>query len=121
MTCKLKFWIALLLLAGLAFSQASVALAACAMERGGMAQMADDGCCCDLATDPAEPQLANQCVAHCTADLQLSGMAVALVHACTDAPVLWLPDLRAIPSHPGGPKAPLVAIPSRILLHSFLI
>jgi hypothetical protein len=60
-------------------------------------------------------------LAHCTSDLQLAGLSVALVRSPAAAPVLVVeaagrtPD--AIASYeppPGGP-------PRRILLHSFLI
>jgi hypothetical protein len=111
--------LALALIALLAFAQVGVALAGCFMDRGGMASMATLGDCCSPAPEfqPA-PQFKNDCLAHCTADLQLSGLPVGLVQAPADTPVLLLP-------HPGltYPAAPPPAppIPSRILLHSFLI
>jgi hypothetical protein len=109
----------------LAFAQASVALAACSMDRGGMAQMVTvgDGCGdCNAEVKTYVPQYANRCVAHCTADLQLNGLALALVRGPADAPVLLVP--RVEPRFLGGAgleAPPPGAVPPRILLHSFLI
>ena len=114
--------IALVLVAVLAFAQANVALAACPTERGAMALAAADGGCCDTPQFEPAPQLTNGCVAHCTADLQLSALPLALVRAPADVPVLFVagpePDL---PTGAGLATPPLVSVPSRILLHSFLI
>lgn len=90
-----------------------------------MAQMlmVGDGCGCDADEVKASaPQHANRCIAHCTADLQLPGLAAALVRGPADAPVLVVP--RVEPRFLSGagfevPRSP--AVPSRILLHSFLI
>ena len=111
--------LAFALIAFLAFAQAGLALAGCTMDRGGMAQMAAGGDCC-TSTPQFEPgpQLKNDCVAHCTADLQLPGEPTALVGAPAEVLVLVLPH-RAAP-YPAAPPLPRV-IPSRILLHSFLI
>ena len=115
---------ALLLIAVLGFAHGAVALAGCAMERGGMAQMAEmDGDCASQAEGKARPsEHANRCVAHCTADLQLPGFEAALVREPTDAPVLILVSQGS--SFPGRAEAevpPPRTVPHRILLHSFLI
>ena len=114
---------ALCLIAVLAFAQASVVLAACAMDRGTMAPMLGmtEGCGgCETDTDIA--QAANRCVAHCTADLQLPGSMTALVRSPAQAPVLLLPAVHRFASpRTGLDEAPPGAPPRRILLHSFLI
>jgi hypothetical protein len=110
---------ALALIAVLAFAQASVALAACGMERGEMAQMSSGGDCCG-GVDVKMSALPNDCVAHCTADLQLSGLPVVLVQAPAAIQLFMLPrvpDRVGARHEPPAPAAP----PSRILLHSFLI
>lgn len=90
-----------------------------------MAQMltVGDGCGdCNTEAKTYAPQHANRCIAHCTSDLQLSGLAVALIRGPAEAPVLLVP--RVEPSLPGGAgleAPPPRAVPSRILLHSFLI
>jgi len=123
--------LALALIAFLAFAQASVALAACTMDRGEMGGMAaqanesgaaDEGCCAQSSLKFPEAQVANNCFAHCTADLQLTGFSVVLVRVPAATPVLLLPQLES--GFPG--RALLEALPpptvtSRILLHSFLI
>jgi hypothetical protein len=116
--------LALALIAMLAFAQASIALAACSVDRGEMAQMVatGDDCCGTAELQAWEAQLTNDCVAHCTADLQLSRLPIALVHRASDSAVLLLPH-RERGSPPTGQVEPLAArvIPPRILLHSFLI
>jgi hypothetical protein len=113
------------LIAMLAFAQASVAIAACSMDRGSLApmlEMAGDCGDCKTQLKPDAPQYANRCVAHCTSDLQLSGAFAALTVHPADVSVLLLPRLEryrlpndlAYVSPPG-------AVPVRILLHSFLI
>jgi hypothetical protein len=123
--------LAFALIAVLAFAQASVVLAACAMDRGEMGAMmaqvnesgaADEGCCAPASVSLPEAQVVSNCFAHCTADLQLTGFPVALVQVPAATPVLLLPQLE--PSPPGralleAPPPPTLA--SRILLHSFLI
>jgi hypothetical protein len=113
------------LIAMLAFAQASVAIAACSMERGSLApmlEMAGDCGDCQPQVKADAPQYANRCVAHCTFDLQLSGsLAVLAVHPAQVA-VLVLPRVetyrvpRAV-----AELSPPRAVPVRILLHSFLI
>ncbi|HSA90415.1 MAG TPA: hypothetical protein VLF42_11000 [Burkholderiales bacterium] len=102
------------LIATLMFAQASVALAACSMDRGSLAPMlgmsSDCGDC------------ANRCITHCTADLQLPGSLAALVVHPADAPVLLLAraDADRVP-RAADPVSPPGAVPLRILLHCFLI
>jgi len=124
MTCAVKRRVALLLTGLLVFSQASVALAACSADRGTMAQaMTSDDACADCAFAPrrAAP-IRNVCLAHCTSDLQLAGIAITMAAAPADLPVLMVarPDVRSTP-HTGLSTPPSSAPPHRILLHSFLI
>jgi hypothetical protein len=125
MTLRLIRRIALGLIAVLAFAQASVVLAACSMERGAMASMLEmpEGCgSCEPQADGDVPQNANRCVAHCTADLQLSGSMTALVRSPAHVPVLLLPPVdRLAFRRTGLDQTPPGAPPHRILLHSFLI
>lgn len=124
--------LALALIALFAFAQASVALAACAMDRGEMGPMmvqtsesaavGDDCCPPASAAFCDDAQLANSCFAHCTADLQLTGFHVVLVHSPEATPVLLLPLLeRSFPGRAVLEAPPPPTITSRILLHSFLI
>lgn len=87
-----------------------------------MAQMLAGGSGCSTDARKYSPQDPNRCVAHCTSDLQLSGLAAAIARAPADAPVLLLPraGLR-VPGGAGLEAPPPGAVPSRILLHSFLI
>jgi hypothetical protein len=115
---------ALLLTALFLFAQGSVALAACAMDRGSMApamEMAADMECDCGATEANTTPNAN-CVAHCTADLQLPGGAAVLVRASAISAVLHVVAFRehSIQAF-NGKVPPPRGVPSRILLHSFLI
>jgi hypothetical protein len=117
--------IALALVAMLVFAQASIALAACPMDRGSLAPMLEmsDGCGdCNTEIKAEAPQYANRCVAHCTSDLQLSGSLTALAAHAADAPILVLPryELHRVP-RAVAELSPPGAVPVRILLHSFLI
>jgi hypothetical protein len=96
------------LIAMLAFAQASVAIAACSMERGSLAPMLEmaDGCGCETQVKTDAPQYANRCVAHCTADLQLAGLAAALVRSPADAPVLIVESFDRSPVLCTGLDAP---------------
>lgn len=117
---RMSLW----LIAMLAFAQASVAIAACSMERGSLAPMLEmaDGCDCETQVKADAPQYANRCVAHCTADLQLAGVATALVRSPADAPVLLVPRFDRSPAPRTGLESPPPGTaPPRILLHSFLI
>jgi len=112
------------LIAMVAFAQASVASAACQMDRGSLRPMLEvaHDCGCETHVKPYSPQYANRCIAHCTADLQLSGLPAALVQAPAHAPVLLLPRVeRRVPGSAGLDAPPPGAAPPRILLHSFLI
>jgi hypothetical protein len=114
------------LIAMLAFAQASVAIAACSMDRGSLASMLEmAGDCGDCKTEvtPDAPQYANRCVAHCTSDLQLSGSLAGLAVHPADVPVLVLPPRAEVDRVPRAfdEASPAAAVPMRILLHSFLI
>ena len=116
----------MLLLAVFAFAQASVSLASCTMERGQLAEVivaqSAEPCECDHALIEDDPQHAVRCVAHCTADLQISHVATAIVRGAANDPVLTvsLAEIRLFA--PTGLEAPPVGTPPpRILLHSFLI
>jgi hypothetical protein len=60
-------------------------------------------------------------VAHCTSDLRAAGFAPALVRAPADAPVLLLTRVADDRGRAELGAPPPEAVPSRILLHSFLI
>ena len=114
--------IAVMLIALLAFAHGSLALAACDMDRGSMAQaMAmPDMPDCDGAMGDA-PAPGAVCAAHCSSDLQFPGLQLPLVRDAATVPVLVVElrehhfdgSLFAAPPHPAPPR--------RILLHSFLI
>jgi hypothetical protein len=127
MTRRIKRWLSILLLGALAFSQASLVLAACAMDRSGLTQMlsapAADHDCCDEATTPqggdAMPMSASMCAIHTTSDLQaFNAFPVAVTAKAISA--------RYTHEHPLQLAAPPVvappkAVPPRILLHSFQV
>jgi hypothetical protein len=123
--------LALALIAFLALAPASVVLAACPMDRGEMGRMmvqtsesaaAGDECCAPVSIQSFEATLANSCVAHCTADLQLAGFPVVLVQSPAANPVLLLsPPEPSFPGRAALEAPPPPTITSRILLHSFLI
>jgi hypothetical protein len=114
--------IALALIALLVYAQGSVALAACTMDRGDMAQVAAGHECCDTTDDESGPQLGNGCLAHCTADLQLFELPAALVRAPAGTSVLTVPVAGADSPDPRGDAAsPTPAVPPRILFQTFLI
>ena len=116
--------IATLLIAIFLFAQGSVALAACAMDRGSMAPAMEmpAGMECDCGAMEAKGSPNANCVAHCTADLQLPGSHAVLVRAPADCAVLHLvvfqsPSIQGVP----GKVPPPRGVPPRILLHSFQI
>lgn len=120
----MKRCLSMLLLAVLGFSQASVALAACMMDRGELAQMfaAQSHACCDGAVAQAMPAVANICLSHSTADLQALGTPASEDYEPAELAVWIAPprDARwAIAVRLAAP--PFNAVPPRILLHSFLI
>jgi hypothetical protein len=114
--------VAVMLIALLAFAHGSLALAACGMDRGSMAQamVMSDMPDCDSAVGDA-PAPGAVCASHCSSDLQFPGLQVPLVRGAATVPVLVV-EMRerhfegaqlAAPPHPAPPR--------RILLHSFLI
>jgi hypothetical protein len=123
MNLRLLRRVATLLIALFVFAQASVVLAACAMDRASMAQAmtmaSDESCTCG--GSEMQKSVTASCMAHCTVDLQLSGLPIALVHGPASAPVLVVQmaevhsGLAALHTPPPSP------LPRRILLHSFLI
>jgi len=123
MNLRLIRRVALWLIATLAFAQASVVLAACAMDRASMAQAmtmaADESCTCGGAE--MQTSVTASCVAHCTVDLQVAGLPIALVHGSASAPILLVPIAGVDPSLTALHTPPPIPLPRRILLHSFLI
>lgn len=122
----LRTWVAALLLGALGFAQASIALAACAMERGSIAAVlapeSSDPCDCGPAMTEFGPLYSNRCLAHCTSDLQLSGAAPVIVAAGAQVSASIL--LRPVPPMAlprWGSPPPAAAVPKRIQLHSFLV
>jgi hypothetical protein len=104
-------------------AQGSVALAACAMDRGSMAPAmempADMECDCGEMEATATPTAT--CVAHCTVDLQLSGGAFILVRTPSVFAVLHVVAYRDSSIRVAQKSPPHSGVPPRILLHSFLI
>ena len=126
MAVRLKRRVALLTLALLAFAQAGVAFSSCSMDRGtmGPAMAADnDESAADCETPiTTTPSSANLCALHCTWDLQVAGVAVALLRSPAGLPILTVALPRAAPAPRTGLLAPPSgAPPHRILSHSFLI
>jgi len=117
----------MLTLALLAFAQGSVAFSGCSMDRGTVGRITavdNDKSAADCETPMTEtsPQNANLCVLHCTWDLQVAGVAVALLRSPADLPILTVALPHAAPAPRTGLHAPPSgAPPRRILLHSFLI
>lgn len=64
---------------------------------------------------------ANRCVTHCTADLQLGGLPVALVRAPAQSPVLLVEAPALKPDRAALYAPPRRDPPRRVLLHSYLI
>jgi hypothetical protein len=117
--------IAILLLAVYAFAQASVALAACGMDRGAMAQAmampAGHGCddCAGQAGDA--DSITAACVAHCTADLQVTAAEPVFIAGTVYAQGLTLPRPRWDAGPPVAAHWPPGTLSRRILLHSFQV
>lgn len=123
MKSRTRRWVSIAVLALLAFTQASLVFAACAMERGQLAQalaQPADHDCCDESDDGAVPMSANACLAHSTADLQISGAPLPAFAAIASVPVLHPAVERTLPVPRAAPP-PRQRVPARILLHSFLI
>lgn len=113
---------ALALIALLVYAQGAVALAACTMDRGGMAQAMAGHDCCDTSGDQSQLRLGNVCLAHCTAGLQAFELPAALVRAPADAAVLTVPVADAASPDPRGhPVQATPPVPPRILFQSFQI
>ncbi|TMH39582.1 MAG: hypothetical protein E6H56_11780 [Betaproteobacteria bacterium] len=127
MTVRLKRRAAILIFALLAFAQANVAFSYCEMDRGTMNQAVaagndKSGADCEAPPTDTMPPNANLCALHCTWDLQVAGVAVAIVQSPTDLPILTVALPHTAPAPRTGLCAPpLGAPPHRILLHSFLI
>ena len=123
---RTRRWVSIAILSLLAFTQASLVLAACAMDRGELAQVLAQPAghdCCDetgAAGGDAMPMSANECVAHSTADLQAFGGPLPIFLAIADLPVLHLAVDRP-PAIAQTLPPTRERVPSRILLHSFLI
>src|SRR5438477_10329 len=80
------------------------------------------GADCETPMTETSPQNVNLCALHCTWDLQVAGVAVALLRSPADLPILTVALPHAVPAPRTGLHAPpLGAPPHRILLHSFLI
>jgi hypothetical protein len=118
--------LAALVLAMIAFAQASLAFSACPLDRnslpgavGSASVVAHD---CETAVVTEWTKFPNRCFSHCTSDLQAVGAAVALVRSPADAPVLSLAPLAALPFPRTGFDGPKLGTPPpRILFQSFLI
>ena len=130
MTRRLKRWLSIALLAALGFSHASLAVAACVMDRADLSQMlvsqeAVHDCCdtFDGHGDNGNPSMtANACVAQGTADLQLySSASVPVLPGTSARIVLVVVPIVERPLERRLIERPPAAVPSRILLHSFLI
>ena len=117
--------IALVLVALLGFMQASIALAACTMDRGALGPVSADLAAMECGepehTNP-EPVNRNLCLAHCTADLTSGSVPAPTVMAVSQTPLFILPrsDSPAKPFMHAQVPPPGMP-PPRILLHSFLI
>jgi hypothetical protein len=123
---RLKRRIAFLLLAVLAFAQANMALASCAMDSSTMASAmagtSDKPCDgCDTPLTDSRAQISSVCATHCASAVQPTAVPAPLALPTIQSVVLVLPRqvFDARPTGLDGP--PSGAPPHRILLHSFLI
>ena len=123
LTARFVRRLALTLVALYAFGLGTVALAACGMDRAEMAQAramaSGPEHDCHEAGDGSAP-LDPVCAAHCTADVQFTGIQPVAVHGFPDIAVLVVEAVgvhAALPASELPPPGP----PRRILLHSFLI
>lgn len=118
-------WLVFVVLAAIAFTQASLAFSDCQLDRATLAatmRSSTSGPCHGIGlVAKSWIKFANRCFAHCTADLQTVGNAVALVRGPVNAPVLALVAIE--PRSVGRIElyAPRPGAPPRILFHSFLI
>ena len=126
MTKRFLRRVAISLIGLLIFAQASVTLADCPMDRGMLSLTigtGEESPCGDCGTSFSAfgSLYSNRCVSHCTADLQLSGLPLALVPQAMYVPVHVVEPpvvdfgLAALRAPPRG------KVPRRILLHSYLI
>jgi hypothetical protein len=116
---RLRRAIALVMLAALAFAQASIALAACDIDRGSLARADEDA---DCPCVDASSQLTPGCIAHCTSDLQLAGAATVIARAPADTPVLFVaPSEPKYASSEWQEARPPGGLPAHILFQSLLI
>ena len=116
----------MLLLAAIGFMQASLAFSGCQLDLAALSATLRSSVShpCDEAGIVAKAwiKFTNRCFAHCTADLQTVGDAVALVRSPADAPVLAVAPLQPLSlarsafdtPQPGTP-------PPRILFRSLRI
>jgi hypothetical protein len=127
MTRRTGRWISIIVLAMLAFSQANTVLAACAMDRGDMRQMmatqADHDCGDEpIPTDDDATSMSfNACLVQSTADLQAPGGSALVAISNGSATVIFVPRNHAPGLVPRHAELRGIGIPSRILLHSFLV
>lgn len=112
MSCRSKRWLSILVLGTLAFAQLNLALAACAMDRGQLAQMLSQPAgheCCDEAMAPAHAD-----------DMSITPKVSIGYAPLVGVLILPLRTSNAVVASRGSAPPPN-PIPSRILLHSFLI
>ena len=123
MTLRLIRRVALALVAFYAFGQASIAFAACGMDRGAMAQAMSmpAGDTCDDCAKAGGDSVTAVCVAHCTADLQVTAAAPEAPPALAVAESLTAVAVPRFRSPPVVGYLPPGAPPRRILLHSFQV
>lgn len=84
-----------------------------------MAMGSDEPCTCGGAE--MQKSVTAGCMAHCTADLQLAGLPIALVHGAVSTPVLVVPMAEVHSGLTAWHTPPPSPLSRRILLHSFLI
>jgi hypothetical protein len=118
--------IALSLIGLLIFAQANVTLAYCPMDRGMLSLTvgaAEEDPCSDCGDSVSAfgSLYANRCVTHCTADLQLAGLPLALVRAPAHTPVLVVERPTLLFGLPAFHAPPSGDPPRRVLLHSYQV
>ena len=115
--------LALTLVALYAFGLGTVALAACGMDRAEMAQAmalaAGAEHDCHEAGDDSVP-LDPVCAAHCTSDVQFTGIQPVAIPSRPEIAVLVV-EAVALQAPLPAAQVPPPGPPHRILLHSFLI
>jgi hypothetical protein len=131
MNRRIKRLLSLWLLAMLAFSHASFAMATCVLDRSELPRMlgvqatasSHEGCAESMPAGPGESSMsAAGCLSHCTADLQAFAFPDASVFPGADVPRFVLRQPSFIPAivQRVGERPPRT-IPPRVLLHSFLV